>query len=620
MHLAIVDVETTGLAVDTVSIHCICFLAEGMDAPTLFGPDRLDEGIAAVNRLIEQGYTLGGHNFIEYDLPILRRYGMNDPGVCYDTRTVSRAAFPGNEMFAKDKAFLKDNKELEGKYRKGGHALEDWGYRLHEHKGEYDGGWEHYSQEMGDYCVQDVLVNWKLLERLRRAMPDEAAMMECEVHRICHRMKQTGVVFDVGAAVDFSAELVTRRAELNTELVDSFGSWLAPHGKVKCPKRTQSSKKYAPGQSGYMNVREGCEYQAFKEVQFNPASTDHIAFALRRKYHWRPALYTDTGKAQVTAEVLRDLTYTEAPLLAEYQEIKKILGYVSEGKNGWLKLVDNGGRIHGTTKPTGTVSGRASHNRPNTGNVPSRSKYGKKARALFRVGPGRVLVGADASGLQLRALAHYLARWDDRAFAVQCETGDIHEHMRAATGLHLRAHQKTWTYAKLFGAGAKKLGQIAILDHIAAVEAGLTTKPVPKVSRAASLGRSTLDNFGDAIPGFTSLERGLAESAAAGFLNTLDGRRLPVSSGHTAIAMLLQGFEAVVMKKAMTIAANYIDAWDAEYVLWVHDEFQVECPPEFSGQVGKCMVDAMREAGEYYDLRVKIAGDYKVGQTWAETH
>jgi len=621
MQFAIADIETTGLDVDTVDIHCICVLTGDMDEPLLFDPTEIEEGLKYLDRLIDEGYTLAGHNFIEYDLPILRRYGMKDPGVCYDTRTVSRAAYPGTRMNEADSKFLRKHPEHIGAYNKGRHGLRDWGYRLHEHKGDYDGGWEKYSEEMGAYCAQDVTVNWKLLEKLRTEINDEAAMLECEVHHICERMKKHGVVFDVDEAVNFAGELAQRRSELSKELVEAFGDWWAPKtNKVSVCGQTMVSKKYAPGQPGYKNVRKGCEHQNIELVQFNPASTEHIAKRLIDKYGWKPKSYTDGGKPQVTAEVLQDLTYPEAPLLAEYQEIKKILGYVSEGANGWLKLVDSTGRIHGTTMPTGTVSGRAAHKAPNTGNVPARSKYGARARRLFRVGPGKVLVGADASGLQLRALAHYLARWDSRVFAKQCETGDIHEFMREATGLYTRANQKTWTYAKLFGAGAKKLGQTAILDHIAAVEAGLTDEKVPKASRAGALGRKTLDNLGDAIPAFTELEEQLSKAADVGRLKTLDGRYLPVGSAHTAIAMLLQGFEAIVMKRAMVIAAPQIYALGGEFVLWVHDEFQVECTHASAREIGRIMVDAMAAAGQYYDCRVAIDGEYKIGETWGDTH
>ena len=192
--------------------------------------------------------------------------------------------------------------------------------------------------------------------------------------------------------------------------------------------------------------------------------------------------------------------------------------------------------------------------------------------------------------------------------------------MRKGTRLFTRSRQKTWTYAKLFGAGDPKLGNVALDDWADAIEQGLTEEPLPKRGRARELGKVTQANLGNAIPAFPLLEKALESTATAGFLTTLDGRRIPVSSAHTAIARLLQGGEAVIMKKAMALARPFLTLYQAEYVLWVHDEFQVECLPEHVDAVGRELVQAMESAGEYYDLRVKIDGEYKVGQTWSDTH
>jgi DNA polymerase I-like protein with 3'-5' exonuclease and polymerase domains len=116
------------------------------------------------------------------------------------------------------------------------------------------------------------------------------------------------------------------------------------------------------------------------------------------------------------------------------------------------------------------------------------------------------------------------------------------------------------------------------------------------------------------------LEEELANAAQEGKLRTLDGRWIPISSAHIAIAMLLQAGEACIMKKAMVLAAPQLYELGAEFVLWVHDEFQVECAPEYEDNVGAILVSSMRRAGEEFGLRVKIDGEYKVGKNWGETH
>ena len=260
------------------------------------------------------------------------------------------------------------------------------------------------------------------------------------------------------------------------------------------------------------------------------------------------------------------------------------------------------------------MSGRASHSNPNLGNVPSRSDLGHQCRGLFGGGPDRVNVGADASGLQLRLLGHYLARWDAGAFARQCEDGDIHEYMRQGTGLHTRDKQKTWTYAMLFGAAPALLGRTVIADHVAA---GL---PAPKQSRARTLGKQSLDNLGDAIPAFPKIQAALEASAERGYLETLDGRKIPVASQHLALAMLLQGAEAIIMKKAIDIAAPQLLRLDARLWGWVHDELQVDCDPHQAPFVGEILSLAIVQAGEYYNLRVRLDADYQVGESWRDTH
>lgn len=613
----VVDLEANGLDVDVVDVHCIVTKPSDGDA-TAWVPSGVRDGVQHINRLIDNGYTLVGHNLVEYDIPVLRRYGLKEPPSVYDTLAASRAAYPGNTLFNLDRKFLSRNKEFEGVLKPGAHSLKAWGIRLGEHKGDYTGGFETFNEDMLTYCVQDVAVTTLLLDKLRSRIPDEAALLETEVARICRTMRLHGVAFDINAAVELAARLTARREELTKELQLVFPPWYEK-GDLTVPKRNMQSRQLKPGMPGYKNVAAGAEYMGVERIEFNPASTDHIANRLQKVYGWKPKEYTEGGKPQVTAEVLHDLPYPEAKLLAEYQEVKKILGYVAEGDGSWLKL-EVKGRIHGKVNPTGTVSGRASHNRPNTGNVPTRSELGHACRSLFVAGRGKVLVGADAAGLQLRGLAHYFGKWDGGAFARQCETGDIHEFMRLGTGLFTRDFQKTWTYAMLFGAGEGKLGQTAILDHRVALERGLTTLPLPKQSAARTLGKQTLERLGNAVPAFPLLKKDLEKAAEEGWLTTLDGRRIPIGSAHTAIAMLLQGAEAVIMKTAMVIAAPKLKLYDAHFVLWVHDEFQVECNREDADAVGSMLVEAIRLAGETLKLRVKLDGAYKVGNTWAETH
>ena len=109
-----------------------------------------------------------------------------------------------------------------------------------------------------------------------------------------------------------------------------------------------------------------------------------------------------------------------------------------------LKLVGTDGRIHGKVITNGAVTGRCTHNSPNLAQIPAHGKYGPECRALFAAPPGQVMVGADASGLELRMFAHYLAAYDDGAYGKVILEGDIHTANQKAAGLETRDNAKTF--------------------------------------------------------------------------------------------------------------------------------------------------------------------------------
>lgn len=102
----------------------------------------------------------------------------------------------------------------------------------------------------------------------------------------------------------------------------------------------------------------------------------------------------------------------------------------------------------------------------------------------------------------------------------------------------------------------------------------------------------------------------------------LDGRVLRVRSAHSALNTLLQGAGAVVMKKALIIFYMKLRKakLDAQFLLNVHDEWQLECAAEIAEVVGQMGVDSIREAGEHFNMRCPLTGEYKVGNSWEETH
>lgn len=125
---------------------------------------------------------------------------------------------------------------------------------------------------------------------------------------------------------------------------------------------------------------------------------------------------------------------------------------ISEGENAWLKLSTTAKRIHHHCS-VATNTHRCAHRNPNLGQVPSDERF----RRLFIPSPGLCMVGADLNGIELRLLAHYLARYDRGRYAKLLLEDDIHQVNADKIGIS-RRQVKTVTYAFLYGCGDIKLG------------------------------------------------------------------------------------------------------------------------------------------------------------------
>ena len=186
---------------------------------------------------------------------------------------------------------------------------------------------------------------------------------------------------------------------------------------------------------------------------------------------------------------------------------------LAEGDNAWLKLQKNGVLKH-VINPNGTVTGRASHFKPNLAQVPAtRAPYGKQCRELFTVPPDYVLVGSDLSGLELRCLAHFLNDGGD--YAKEVIDGDVHTANMAAAGLATRDQAKTFIYALLYGAGNAKIGSI--------------------VGGDAAAGARLRQQFLDGFPAFASLLRAVKAAVENKGHDRPDLRKLVVRSEHAAL-------------------------------------------------------------------------------------
>ena len=168
---------------------------------------------------------------------------------------------------------------------------------------------------------------------------------------------------------------------------------------------------------------------------------------------------TEKGSTIINEKVLEGIDLPEAKLIARYLMLQKRISQVSS----WFDVVKPDGRVHGRVITNGAVTGRMTHISPNMAQVPnSGSEYGSECRELWTVEPGNKLVGIDASGLELRMLAHYMK---DARYTDEILNGDIHTANQKAAGLLNRNTAKTFIYAFLYGAGAAKIGAIVGSDR-----------------------------------------------------------------------------------------------------------------------------------------------------------
>jgi DNA polymerase I-like protein with 3'-5' exonuclease and polymerase domains len=305
---------------------------------------------------------------------------------------------------------------------------------------------------------------------------------------------------------------------------------------------------------------------------------------------------TEKGNPIVDEAVLDTIDLPEARSVSEYLMLQKRYAQV----HSWLEHVQDDGRVHGRVISNGAVTGRMTHQSPNMAQVPaSHSPYGHECRSCWTVPEGKKLVGFDASGLELRMLAHYM---DDKEFTNVLLTEDVHTRNQMAAGLETRPQAKTFIYAFLYGAGDAKIGTIV----------GGSAKD------GAELKRRFLSN----TPALESLRERVTRASGRGYLTGLDGRRLRVRSEHAALNTLLQAAGAIVMKKALVILDDYAQQWKLDYKLIgnIHDEVQSEVAADQAEKYGWLAVECLKAAGLEYNLRCPLDGEYKVGATWAETH
>lgn len=582
MKTLVFDIETD--AIEANKIWCISTVNTETGDVKSYGPDRLVDGI----QYLKSADKLVGHNIIGFDVPVIKKLmdvDLNKHAKIVDTLVLSRLFNP---------------------VREGGHSLESWGYRLGHRKIEFE-EFERYSPDMLTYCENDARLNHKVFNTLKTesaGFSSRSVTLEHETTKIISAQREHGFLLDVPKATMLIAEFSEKLNKVETKVHETFrpkkvktvlkASFTKTGALSKMASIQGSTKKSRLTPEEYDEIAVKRTITRINEEPFNLGSRKQIGEYLI-DFGWKPKNFTPTGQPIVDEGTLSKIkNIPEAQLIAKYLLLQKRIAQVSS----WVKEAHDDDRVRGFVNSNGTITGRMTHNSPNMAQCPSvRSLYGRECRECWTVPKGYKLVGIDASGLELRMLAHYM---NDEAYTNEIINGDIHTANQKLAGLESRDQSKTFIYALIYGAGDLKLGSV--------------------VGGNKGDGKELRRRFLANLPAFRHLRDRVARASTKGYVKGLDGRKLFIRSEHAALNTLLQGAGAIIMKEAMNNLALYIDKEDAQFVCNVHDEWQIEAHESIADEIGRAGVKSITEAGLSLSLRCPLTGEYNVGSNWSETH
>jgi DNA polymerase-1 len=541
---AVVDIETDSL--DATKIHCI--VAKDVDSGRVypFPPDLL-HGFRDWSLGVKQFIM---HNGLTFDAPVLNRLLNTKIKVnqVIDTLILSQLFNPIRE----------------------GHSLKAWGERLGFPKGDVE-TFEVYTPDMLEYCKQDVNITHKLFNLLQeesKGFSSYSVEVEHKVRVIIDQQKRNGFALDLPKAMGLFNKLKDEATSLEDWSVNNFDPTVV---------ELKTKTKYIP---------------------FNIGSRQQIASRLI-ELGWKPKKHTDKGNIIINEAVLDKIDMPEARKFSRFFLLQKRIAQIKS----WIEACDDkDGRVHGSVMTLKTITGRMSHNSPNMAQIPAvRSPYGKECRDCWTVSNIHThsIVGTDASGLELRCLAHLM---NDTTFTDILLTGDIHTHNMQMAGLTDRDQAKTFIYAFMYGAGASKIGQI--------------------VGAGAKEGQILIDKFLNSMPALKRVRDSVTKAAGRGKIKGIDGRLLHIRSPHSALNTLIQGAGAVVCKVWLIHMMTRIKVLgiDAKLVASIHDEYQFEVLNKDVQRFGQVTKDAMKDTEKELRMKCPLDNEWKVGRTWAQTH
>lgn len=630
MKVGTFDIEADGLLPELSRIWCAVVITHDTGEEKRFTPETIDQ----LCKYLDTFNVLIGHNCIAYDFPALRKvFSWEYKGVKVDTLLMSRMQRP--------------NRDIPRGYKgRGPHSVEAWGYRFGHHKVGHE-EWDRYSDEMLHRCTEDTRIQVKIYDALIKEGRGEgwknAHMLN---HKLFHYLQ---LQEEAGWLVD---------QEWMHNCIDTLSRWMnkidrAIEPRLPLVREIQETKKN--GEYNYVKkpfkkdgslaaISErflsecydeipqhlrpdvcGC----FSRIQFRRVDLDKNVevkqFLL--DLGWEPKEWNINNVGQKTSPKLSKEDPFEGiegklgRLIVRRIQCKQRRGVIE----GWFHLVRPDGRI---SAEVGGIATTARIKHKGIVNVPgSDAFFGKQMRRVFISRPGWVLIGCDSAGNQVRQLA---ARMGDDEFTHAVLHGssadgtDLHTLNQKRAGLPTRTLAKNFFYGCImFGAGDPKTAKICKTTVPKARELKAKYfKEIPKLKKLIETLEQQWQKTARRIfnPKYNRMEY------RDGYIKGLDGRPILVESPHKILAYQMQSDEAIQIAAAYVWFHKQMEArgyeWNKDFatLIWMHDEYQVECKPEIKEEVASLMEESIAWSGRFFNISVPHAGKSKIGYNWKETH
>lgn len=595
------------------------------------------------------------------------------------------------------------------RYRKA-HSVEAWakwlGLKVQKQAHE---DWTKFSVDMFTRCDTDVQIQVEIFnhifdKELNNTPFNEVVMFEMRFAEFLQRMKANGFHLNGSNAYkayqkyrgeadvlqerirkDFPEITTTKRKRLRITTDKKTGETKL-HGQ---DKKWLENRGISVDEARQATIKDGDDFYYEYEITeaFNVDSPKQRVERLL-EVGWVPLERTKAGKPKSPDAECLSLQNPELPESARLFSNYLLKRSREKTVHQWLEAADKNHYVHGSIMHIGAWTHRSAHRDPNLGNVPSRADDAPIMRGCWDVEDkeNHVLLGVDASGIQSRALAHYIAAATGNSEYIDIVSNpdnDIHCYnaikaglmesiapgvfeqfdtsMASSSGLisklieendselaklagKARKKSKTFFYAFVLGSGYYKTGVLVgadkskydeLLQYVkdnnirSALEYSMKFSNVPLKDEnfaVAAQGFITKNSFIDNVPGlkeFIDKKTGyVGQLGRQGKVEYLDGRIVRVENAYNVMAALLQGFETIIMRRAMLATEYLANQRNLLFIPrnYVHDELQLETHKDHAEEVGDIFIDQLFKAGRRYGSLCPLTGEKLIGYSWDETH